>query len=114
MKQPSNETCLAAELMRFAPPRFRVTPFRAAHTAALLCALGRRYRRLSERLCGGEEEWGRYPDAGVRLTRAEKRRDAIADKAALILEQSPFPKAVLAHGDLCLKVTHPGEETALL
>lgn len=87
MKQPSNETALAAELMAAALPRFKAGPWAAASLAAELCSLGRRYFRLSERLCGGEEEWGRYPEAGERIERAEKRRTRKMRKLA---KESPF------------------------
>lgn len=90
MKQPSNETALAAELMAAALPKFKAGPWAAASLASELCALGRQYKRLSERLSGGEETWGRYPEAGKRIERAEKRRSRIGDKMRELAYGSPF------------------------
>lgn len=55
-KEPANETYLAAELAQVMPPA------RAAITAQALCAIGRTYKRVAERLCGGEAEWGSWSD----------------------------------------------------
>ena len=79
MAEPKNETHLAAELYA-ARPNKMVTPGRCAMVAAELCALGRTYKRLSERLCGGEEEWGRYPGAESRIAACERRRDRVHAK----------------------------------
>ena len=104
--EPSNVTCLAAELAAFAPPKWRARPFRAAALATELCALGRAYKAVSERLCGGEDTWGRYPEAGPRIARAEKRKAALEAKARKLLKESPYSKAYLVLGDLTLYVFH--------
>lgn len=90
MKQPSNETALAAELMAAALPRFKAGPWAAASLAAELCALGRTYFRLSERLCGGEEEWGPYPHAQALIERTERRRSKLHDRMQALAKGSPF------------------------
>lgn len=76
--EPKNETFLAAELAQVMPP------VHAARTAVELCRIGRSYKRMAERLCGGEEQWGRWDDSvekaqelayasqGRRLVRARK------------------------------------------
>jgi hypothetical protein len=43
-------------------------------TAQQLCAIGRRYKRVAERLCGGEEEWGPWSD-GVEKAQARAHKD---------------------------------------
>ena len=62
MSEPSNVVYLAAELASAGAGSTR-----AAKAAVELCKLGRRYRRLSERLCGGEEEWEPWDDRVARL-----------------------------------------------
>lgn len=115
---PSNATCLAAELMAAAIPRFRPLPFQAAVLATDLCALGRRYKRLSERLCGGEEEWGRYPAAGDRMARAERARGKLRERIEKMVSDSPFRAAVEGESLILLVVTirtlGVEERTALL
>lgn len=61
MKQPKNETFLAAELAACGVPSGR-----AAMAAAELCRLGRRYFRLSELLCN-------QPDPSEKREKARKR-----------------------------------------
>jgi hypothetical protein len=63
-KEPKNETYLAAELALVMPPG------RAAITARELCRIGRSYKRVAERLCGGVEEWG---DWSKRVEKAQER-----------------------------------------
>jgi hypothetical protein len=62
-KEPSNECYLAAELAAALPPAFAKYPSRAAWIAKDLCAIGRAYKRMAEKLCGGEEDWGRWSAA---------------------------------------------------
>lgn len=70
-KEPKNETFLAAELAQVTRPVF------AARLAEELCAIGRSYNALAERLCGGEEEWGCWSD---RVERAQQRAYATQAK----------------------------------
>jgi hypothetical protein len=117
---PSNATCLAAEFMAAAIPRLRPLPYQAAVLATDLCALGRRYKRLSERLCGGEEEWGRYPEAGDRMARAERARGKLRERIEKLVEGSPFKAHVEGESLILSVVTRRGlakdveERTALL
>lgn len=116
---PSNATCLAAELMASAIPKFKATPYRAATLATDLCALGRRYKRLSERLCGGEEEWGPYPQAGDRMARAEQTRGKLRERIEALVKASPFKAHVEGESLILSVVTKWGpmgreERTALL
>lgn len=55
-KEPRNETYLAAELAQVMPP------VRAARVALELCSIGRSYKTVAGRLCGGESEWGAWSD----------------------------------------------------
>jgi hypothetical protein len=117
MKKPKNETCLAAELARCHP---EITAYRCALVAAELCAIGRRYNRLAERLCGGEDVWGRYPEAGKRIERAERAKERVAQKAMELLRENCFRNAILNGSvGLCLlaQTNQPNgytETTALL
>lgn len=113
--EPSNATCLAAELQASLPRQRRShgAPYRAAVLATQLCALGRRYKRLCERLCGGEEEWGRYPAAAKRIERADKARERIAHKVEQLVRESPY-RATVERMDLSLKVCTGTEGTVLL
>ena len=116
--EPRNVTCLAAELAAAAIPKHKPTPYRAAALASQLCYLGRSYRRLSERLCGGEEEWGRYPEAEARIDRADKRRKRLIEQAEKLCGESPF-RVTIETCDLAFKaVTVRGprlrEETVCL
>lgn len=116
---PSNETCLAAELMAAGISRFKPSPYQAASLAADLCFLGRRYKRLQERLCGGEEEWGPYPRAGELMARVERQRDKLRGRIVTMLAGSPF-KAHVEGDSLILSVVtmrrdgYPENRTALL
>lgn len=115
-KEPSNETFLAAELAYAAPSRQRrqFSGARCAYIASELCALGRRYKRLAEKLCGGEEDWGPWctdveqAQAGARnaMTELEKRaadalkpwgRNARLERVDLCIAvcSGPFAKTVL-------------------
>lgn len=88
--QPKNETFLAAELAAIG-----IAPGRAAIAAHELCKMGRRYFRLSERLCGGEDEWGPHPHAQARIERAEKARSRLRKRIEL-RALDVDPKASLA------------------
>lgn len=73
MKQPANVVFLAAELAAAGVPSAR-----AAITADKLCRWGRTFTRIAEKLCGGQEEWGRWSDDVAKLqARAERRLDTI-------------------------------------
>jgi hypothetical protein len=98
MKQPSNETALAAELMAAALPRFTAGPWAAASLASELCALGRTYFRLSERLCGGEDEWGPHPHAQALIERCERRREKLRERLEALAKGSPFRLSVESDG----------------
>jgi hypothetical protein len=90
VKQPSNEAYLAAELMAAAIPKHAPAPFRAAALASELCSLGRLYFRLSERLCGGEDEWGPMPRAQALIERTERRRERLSARMHAMAKESPF------------------------
>jgi hypothetical protein len=77
VKETKNETFLAAEFAACGVP-----PGKSAIAATDLCAMGRRYFRLSERLCGGEEEWGPQPEAQGRIEKAEARRTRLGERIA--------------------------------
>ncbi len=114
MKTPSNETYLAAELMAARIPRFKPRPTQAAHLATELCRIGRTWKRISERLCGGEEEWGQWSDRVASLQdRAHRSRQRLFERAEKMLKESPF-KATLEAESLHLMVLTKGEGTALL
>lgn len=70
-KEPKNETFLAAELGQVTRPVF------AARLAAELCAIGRSYKAVAERLRGGEQEWGPWSD---RVAKAQERAYAAQAK----------------------------------
>lgn len=113
MKNPKNETCLAAELQSVRKKSANGSPFQAAVLAMRLCAIGRSYKRLAERLCGGEEEWGRHPEAQCRIEAAEKRLEALEAKARSLLAESPFDAKLFAVS-LHLAVQCGYETTALI
>jgi hypothetical protein len=106
--------------MAAAIPRYRVPPCRAAILATDLCALGRRYKRLSERLCGGEEEWGPYPKAGELMARVEQSRTRLRERIEKLLKEAPFRAHVEGDSLIVSVVTKRGaaqdveERTALL
>ena len=110
--EPSNECYLSAELSKVV-----AVPGQAAHIAAELCHIGRSYRRLAERLCGGEAEWGRWSD---RVEKAQSR--AYNAKGSLLLRAralvAGLPVAIEEH-DLHLQCVttikrgHPAAQTAL-
>lgn len=78
MKQPANVVFLAAELAAAGVPSSR-----AAISADKLCRWGRTFNRISERLCGGEKEWGRWSDDVAKLqARAERRLDTLERQCA--------------------------------
>jgi hypothetical protein len=81
MKHPSNEACLAAELAMAYTGKIRIIPARAAQVAANICALGRRYKRLQEKLTGGSAEWGEHPEAGKKIEKAKKQCERLLDQA---------------------------------
>ncbi len=68
MSQPKNETFLAAELAACGVP-----PGRAALTAHELCRLGRRYFRLSERLCNEPDDDEKTAKARSRVRERAER-----------------------------------------
>ena len=72
MSEPSNTVYLAAELASVSG-----LPTRAAKAAVELCKIGRRFKRLSERLCGGEEEWGPWDE---RVERTQEQARALLDR----------------------------------
>lgn len=86
---PSNEAYLAVELWAACNGKLgaqRMLPGRVARIAAELCALGRAYRNLSTRLCGGQEEWGPHPEGQVRYERALERRARVREKAVELIK----------------------------
>jgi hypothetical protein len=90
MIQPSNQAYLAAELMAAQIPKYYPNPNAAAGLATMLCRLGRTYFRLSERLCGGEEEWGAHPRAQALIERCEARRSRLHDTMVKHCKAAPF------------------------
>lgn len=119
LPSPSNETSLAAELMAAALPKYRPSPHAAACLATDLCAMGRRYKRMQERLCGGEEEWGPYPRAGELMARVERSRDKLRARIETTLRGAPFRAHVEGDSLILSVVTMRGaggieERTALL
>lgn len=79
-----NVTYLAAELSAAGVP-----PVRAAELATDLCRIGRRYKRLKERLCGGEEEWGPWDTSVETLQeRANRKCDQLRERAEAMLRQA--------------------------
>lgn len=116
-KEPVNETFLAAELAYAAPSRRRrqFCGPRCAYVARELCALGRRYNRLSERLCGGEEEWGRWSEAVERRQEEAHATLAKIEKRAAEVLKPWGRNARLERGDLHLAVcSGPFAKTVLL
>lgn len=111
MREPDvkNVTYLAAELASIG-----VGSTRAAKTATELCRLGRSYKRLSERLCGGEDEWGPHPQAQELIERAKKQRARIGERAREVLRAAlaswnvePTKAFVVASEGVCLSVSTP-------
>lgn len=79
-----NVTYLAAELSAAGVP-----PVRAAVLATDLCRIGRRYKRLREKLCGGEEEWGPWDTSVETLQdRANRKCDQLRERAEAMLRQA--------------------------
>ncbi len=113
--EPKNETFLAAELASIG-----VHPVKAAIAAHDLCKMGRRYKRLAERLCGGEEEWGPQPRADYLIARAEKAKVKLRERICQRLEDCWFDHVQKARsptltGDsLILSVQSGTYTTALL
>jgi hypothetical protein len=118
MKTPSNEAYLAAELMAAAIPKYKPRPTQAAHLASELCRIGRTWKRISERLCGGEEEWGPWSDHVASLqARAQTTRQRLFERAEKMLKESPFRATVESeslHLIVHSKVRGYTEGTALL
>jgi hypothetical protein len=71
--------------------------FRAAALATELCHLGARYFRLSERLCGGEEEWGPYPGAKALIERTERARERLLERAVGLLCEAAIGGEIEIH-----------------
>ena len=102
-----NVTYLAAELTR-------ANPSKGSHVCAAvateLCKLGGRYFRLSEKLCGGEEQWGRYPEAAKRIARAEKARERLLGQALGLLVECSL-NGDIEPRDLGFGIATPGSFT---
>lgn len=109
-KEPANETYLAAELALVMPPA------RAANTAVELCRIGRAYKRMAERLCGGEEEWGVWSTgvekAQERARIAQAKRETAARAMVVGLPVNVFVSP--SSGLLLMCETKGVHKTALL
>jgi hypothetical protein len=109
-KEPKNETYLAAELALVMPPA------RAAMTAVELCKIGRAYKRMAEKLCGGSEEWGDWnDDVGKAQERAFDNNRRRVQKAAAQVVGLPVKIYVSESSGLLLMCETKGiHKTALL
>jgi hypothetical protein len=87
-REPLNETYLAVEIWA-ANARCGLSMYRAAGIAANLCVLGRAWTKGAERLCGGEETWGRYPEAEKRIARAQKLQGTLILNVKALLQGIP-------------------------
>lgn len=114
MKEPRNEVYLAAELAQVMPP------VRAARVAVELCAIGRSYETVAERLCGGEEEWGPWSDRvsaaqekafAANAKRVTRARALVAGLPVQITSEGLLMRALTTKGRGRSKVTM---STALL
>lgn len=95
-----NVVFLAAELTAA-----DVSPARAAILACELVELGRRYKRLKEKLCGGEEEWGAWSDDVAKLQeRAMRRCEEIRAKVIELLKDETRFRCVVEGDSLVLRV----------
>jgi hypothetical protein len=112
-KEPANVVFLAAELARWGtmPSPTMISSNRCAYAATEACAIGRSFTRIAEKLCGGEEEWGRWSEAVERAqARAERRKEKLRATATALLD--PFGCKVTGES-LHLRACVGGQETVL-
>lgn len=105
-----NETHLAAELAESG-----IRASMAAHYAYELCRLGRSYKRVAEKLCGGEEEWGPWSDKVEKtMARAHEQQETRVSSANLMLIGSKAKVYVSTGSGLLLMCEVGIHKTALL